>query len=287
MISTSGLLSTRSAGNGPAVLWLHGYAMDSTIWRPLWKLLPGWRHVGVDLPGHGLSGPIPPGLTLPHLADELAGVARREGARRVVALSFGSLAAVQFALDHPELVDCLVLAAPTLGGAPPDPLAQRRYQELLALYRLVGVGEALVDRWMQSPPDIFRGTERHPALRAMLRTICLRHSWAELGDGAMSVLNGHAHAPADLGAIAADTLVLVGAQDMPAFVGNAALLDRCVPASRVVEVQQAGHLPLLERPEMVAGHLAEHLAGHPAAPPDRPTRPPRQAGPVLSTDTTP
>jgi len=252
-------MATRSAGSGPPVLWIHGYTMDSSTWAPLWELLPGWRHVGVDLPGHGGSGPMPAGMTLPQLAAAIADIARAEGARRMVALSFGSLAAVQLAVDYPGLIDRLVLAAPTLGGSRPEPLARRRYQELMMLRRLAGTGDALVDLWMRSPPDIFRGTEGHPRLRAELRSVIARHAWRELENGAMQTLTAGRHTPAELRRITARTLVVTGREDMPAFVDNARLLGELVGDCRRLTVDRAGHLPLLERPEAVAPAIADHL----------------------------
>ena len=46
-------VAVHSVGDGPAVVWIDGYTMDSTSWSELWGLLPGWRHLGIDLPGHG------------------------------------------------------------------------------------------------------------------------------------------------------------------------------------------------------------------------------------------
>ncbi|MFG2974592.1 alpha/beta fold hydrolase [Streptomyces sp. NPDC048331] len=252
-------LSVRTSGSGPAVLWIHGYTMDSSTWEPLWELLPGWRHIGVDLPGHGGSDPIPAGLTLPALARQIADIVRAERAHRIVSLSYGSSVALQLAIDEPELVHALVAAAPTLAGAAPDADARRRYQQLMMLKPLAGPGERMADLWMASPPDIFRGTERHPELRAALRSVIVRHSWAELDSGAMMTLSAHRHSPADLARIQARTLVFIGDEDMPAFVRNAELLRDNVADCEVVTLPRSGHLPLLERPEAVAADLAAHL----------------------------
>ncbi|MFJ8627655.1 alpha/beta fold hydrolase [Kitasatospora sp. NPDC093550] len=247
-------------GDGPAVLWLHGYTMDSTTWQPLWDRLPGWTHIGVDLPGHGGSAPLPPGLTLTALAGQLAEIAEETGARRLVGLSFGSLSAIQLAVQEPALLDRLVLAAPTLAGTPNEDSARVRYRQLSMLYRFAGPGEQLADLWMQSPPDIFTGTERHPALRAALRSVVARHSWAELGNRAMDTLTAHRHTADDLRGITARTLVLLGDEDMPAFTRNAELLRDTVPDCRLSLLEETGHLPLLERPEECAPLIAAHLA---------------------------
>ncbi|MFG3224198.1 alpha/beta fold hydrolase [Kitasatospora sp. NPDC048194] len=247
-------------GDGPAVLWLHGYTMDSTTWQPLWDRLPGWTHIGVDLPGHGGSAPLPPGLPLTALAGQLAEVAEETGARRLVGLSFGSMSAIQLAFQKPALVDRLVLAAPTLAGTPNEDSARVRYRQLMMLHRMVGPGEQLADLWMQPPPDIFTGTRRHPELRAALRSVVARHSWAELGNGAMDTLTAHRHTADDLRRITARTLVVLGDEDMPAFVRNAELLRDTVPHCRLETLAETGHLPLLERPATCAPLLAAHLA---------------------------
>nr|WSW66340.1 alpha/beta hydrolase [Streptomyces sp. NBC_00995] len=256
-------LCVRSYGSGPGVLWVHGYTMDSTLWRPLWELLPGLRHVGVDLPGHGGSEPLEPGVTLPALAARLLDVARAEGTTRLAGLSFGSTVVLHMALSAPDSAAAVVLGAPTPAGGPPDPAARKRYIEMLMLRRMRGAQAAggLADLWMSAPPDIFRGTERHPVLRARIRAVVERHSWAELDNGAMAALSGHVHTPADLARIRADTLALTGSADMPVFHANAALLAGALPHCRSVVVPDSGHLPFLERPEEVAGPIAAQLAG--------------------------
>ncbi|MEV4377836.1 alpha/beta hydrolase [Streptosporangium sp. NPDC049644] len=248
------------SGTGPAVLWVHGYTMDLTLWEPLWGLLPGWRHIGVDLPGHGGSEPLRPGVTLPALAVRLAEIASAERADRVVGLSFGSCVALQMALEAPEVVRHLVLAAPTLGGAPPDPAARRRYLELMMLRRAGGAREQMAELWMSSPPDIFRGTEAHPELRARLREVIGRHSWAELDSGAMAGLTAHRHSAEDLVRIRARTTVIIGDSDMPVFVDNAKMLGKMVAQCDIRTIHNSGHLPLLECPEMSAKAVFAGLA---------------------------
>ncbi|PKW09365.1 pimeloyl-[acyl-carrier protein] methyl ester esterase [Streptomyces sp. 1222.5] len=254
-------LHTRTYGSGPTVLWVHGYTMDATLWRPLWRLLPGFRHVGVDLPGHGRSEPLSPGVTLPGLAARVRDLARAEEARRWVGLSFGSTVVLQMAIDAPDAVDRLAVGAPTPAGGPPDPAARKRYMELLMLRRMRGAAAAgqLADLWMAAPPDIFRGTESRPEVRARVRAVVARHSWAELDNGAMAALSGHVHTAEELSRITADTLALTGEDDMPVFHENAALLVRALPRCRGEVVPGAGHLPFLELPRTTAASLAGHL----------------------------
>jgi pimeloyl-ACP methyl ester carboxylesterase len=248
------------AGRGPAILWIHGYTMDRTIWYPLWDKLPGFRHCGVDLPGHGRSGPIRDGETLAGLAARIMEVAAAEGADQVVGLSFGSAVALQLAISYPQAVRRLVVAAPAIAGALSDAGAARREIQLTMLYRIAGPGPHMTKLWMTSPPDIFRGTESHPPLRERLGRIIDGHRWAELKCGAMRSLVSHVHTDADLGRVTAATLVITGDQDMPAFLANASRLAAVVPRCDRLSVPEAGHLCLIERPDEVAGPLRAHLA---------------------------
>ena len=254
--------AVRTAGtprSGPAVLWIHGYTMDSSTWEQLWALLPGWYHVGVDLLGHGRSAPTDRSSTLPSTARSIAELAERFGAERVVALSFGSSIALQWALELPSSVTRLVVGAPTIGGVPPEESAQRRYRELMMLKRFTGAGEQMTELWMSSPPDIFRGTEDHPRLRAALRDIIMRHRWTELDDGAMGRMTACRQTDDDLSAITARTLAVIGEQDMPTFLSAADRLAAVVPDCTVARVPDAGHLVLIERPDAVAPLLDAHL----------------------------
>lgn len=252
-------LHVEATGQGPAVLWIHGYTMDSTLWQPLWDLLPGYRHLGLDLPGHGGSGAPGRGDTLPALAGRIAEIARAERASRVVALSFGSCVALEFAAACPGLVSRLVVGAPTIAGAAPTPGAADREMRLALLYRLAGPGPHMTKLWMTSPPDIFRGTERRPQLRERVRQVVDRHGWTPMESGAMRSLSAHTHTDADLGRIDAATLVLTGEEDMPVFTANAARLAAVIPGCTRLTVPEAGHLCLLERPDVVAGPLRAHL----------------------------
>ena len=51
-------LRVLSSGSGRPVLLLHGVAGGAAAWAPLLEVLAGYRLHAVDLPGHGLSGPV-------------------------------------------------------------------------------------------------------------------------------------------------------------------------------------------------------------------------------------
>src|SRR5215831_19235242 len=73
---------------GPGVFWIHAYSLNSACWRHLWNHLPDWRHIGVDLPGHGSSLPLKVDEELSALAKRIGALAIRRDARHLIASSF-------------------------------------------------------------------------------------------------------------------------------------------------------------------------------------------------------
>lgn len=242
------------------VAWLHGYTMDSTIWASLWEALPGTEHVGIDLPGHGNAADTPMPAGLPALADAVAEQLRARECRTLVALSFGSCVALQVALDHPDVLDRLVLAAPTLSGVPDDPAARAKYFLLYATFRSSGPGPMMARQWMADPPGIFTGLRDHADTYEQMAQVVARHQFTELGTGAMGAMAQTVHTTEHLASLDLPLLVVTGTQDMPQFRENARLLEQHAPLCTVATVPGAGHLPLLEEPDVCSRVLREFLA---------------------------
>jgi 2-succinyl-6-hydroxy-2,4-cyclohexadiene-1-carboxylate synthase len=260
-----GLVAHATRADGEAIVWLHGYTMDATVFTDLWAALPGWRHVGLDLPGHGSSRPLRAEDDLQGLAVTIADFAEAAGARHLAGLSFGTLVALQVAAARPEAFSTLVLAAPGLAGAPTDAAVTRRYLELARLYHRAGPGPHMTELWMRSPPDIFRHAMRRPALGARLAALVDRHSWLELQGFAMRRLAEGEQGEALLARVRAATLVLVGEHELAAHVACARAIAAAVPGALVDVLADCGHLALLEEPETAAACIAAHLTRSPSA----------------------
>ena len=246
---------------GVSVLWLHGYTLDSSIWGRLWHGLPAWRHIGLDLPGHGASGPMRQLESLPELARRIGAFALREAVQHIIGLSLGAMIALQVAVEYPESFRSLILCSPPVGGGPQDPYARTRNLELTRLYRERGAGPWMTELWMKWPPDIFKGAARDVALWLQLQALVDRHSWAELADSRMQYLTTYPRQIEQLAQIHASTMVLVGEHDMQAFKRCAELLRRSIPGCERIYWPGAGHLTLLEAPESVSATLDAHLHG--------------------------
>jgi pimeloyl-ACP methyl ester carboxylesterase len=238
-------LAVSATGTGPSVLWLHGYTMRSEVWEPLWALLPGWRHLGLDLPWHGSSRDLRDGEDLAALADTVVAHARVHGVEYVVALSFGTVLASEMAIRHPDAGACWLLAAPALAGMPHEPPVAQRYRDLATAYADRGPGPHLTELWMSTPPAIFAGVNARPRVRERVRALVDRHQWRELAGEGMRPLVSRTQRPAELAAIGGELHVAVGQLDLLTHRACARSLE-LEAGARVHRMPDCGHLPLLE-----------------------------------------
>jgi pimeloyl-ACP methyl ester carboxylesterase len=247
------------SGAGPSIAWLHGYTMDSTVWSQLWRLMPEWTHVGIDLPGHGASRQIGATEGLDDLGRRVSDIIGTYGVQHLVGLSFGGTVALQTAIEDHERLRSLILGAPALAGGPTDPGSERRYEQLCELYGQFGPGSHMTRLWMASPPPIFLAARSQAELWRHLEIVISRHQWNELADGSMRSLTAYRQTPGDLGDVKANTLVMIGERDMPTFRYSAAFIASLVPRCRAALIPGAGHLCLLERPEIAASLIEQHI----------------------------
>jgi len=110
-----------TAGHGPAVILLHGYAETSRMWRPLIPQLAGnFTVVAPDLPGIGDSDIPKDGLDMKTAAIRIHGLAKSLGITkaRVVGHDIGLMVAYAYAAQFPSETEKLVLMDAFLPGVP-------------------------------------------------------------------------------------------------------------------------------------------------------------------------
>ncbi len=103
-------------GTGPAVVLVHGGLVDSRLWDDQMEpLAQRFRVVRYDLRGYGALGGAGRVLLAPRRPARLLDLLKLEKAT-LVGLSLGGIIAADFALEHPERVERLVLVGPGLRG---------------------------------------------------------------------------------------------------------------------------------------------------------------------------
>lgn len=108
-----------TAGRGPAVLLLHGYAETSRMWLPLIpKLAANFTVIAPDLPGIGNSDIPPNGLDMSHAATRIHALVKSLGVERsaVVGHDIGLMVAYAYAAQFPTETEKLVLMDAFLPG---------------------------------------------------------------------------------------------------------------------------------------------------------------------------
>jgi 3-oxoadipate enol-lactonase len=250
-----GRVSGSSEGEG--VLWIHGYTLDSRTWGAIWPLVPGYRHVGVDLPGHGASEPRQPGSTLTDLGERLASLASAQQIRHIVALSFGTVAALQLLIARPSLFASCVLAAPGIAGGPTEPRMIPVYSKMGMLMHFTGRTAAITDLWLSSPA--WQGIGARPGLSEAMKTVVDAHTFAELRDRSGALLHHPPQTAEAIATIKTPVLIIAGDREMPAYKTCAQMLASSLQRCRIAELEDTDHLCLLQRPERGAELIAEHL----------------------------
>ncbi|BEL08877.1 alpha/beta hydrolase [Actinoplanes sichuanensis] len=241
-------------GDGPAVLLLHSTVCDRRMWDPQVAALAaaGHRVVRLDLVGHG-GTPVPTGRfdEAATVAELLDGLGINELA--LVGASGGGRLALEFAARQPDRVTALALLCTALRGHPGSPELEafdEREEALLEAGDVAGAVDLNVDLWL--------GPEADDATRELVRTM-QRHAF-DVQLAAEDVAYEPVRTDPDLSRIAAPTLLVTGAHDLPDFREIALHLAGVLPRARHVELEWAGHLPSLERPEAVNELLRDFLA---------------------------
>lgn len=259
--------AVRVSGNGPAITWLHGYTMDCRIWESVWPHVPGYRHLGVDLPGHGRSAPLPASAPMSAWAQAVEDTMTANDSTLLVALCMGTMVAAEVAIRGRVSLDRLVLVAPALVGMDEDLPTANRFRSL-AIRAMRGAGRAeLADLWMRPPAAMFAGLARYPDRLAALRAVIADHTWPDLLQFGPAAFRERPQTVAELAAAPVGGIqVISGGLDMPAHRATALALAAGVPGGVLDDHPELGHLPLLEDPPAVAAGLVRFLGAGQGAP---------------------
>ena len=231
-------------GEENTVVLVHGAGGTHLYWPAEIRRLPGYRTLAVDLPGHGKSGG--------HGMQSISGYAdslrewmdaiRLEKAA-FVGHSMGSAVILRLALENPGRVSAL---------------------------GLIGAGARL-----RVNPEIFTYMENEATFQkgidAIVQGSFSPHTPPELVDLAASrmseirpgVLRGDFQAcdlfdvMESVFKIRQSTLILCGAEDRMTPVRYSQYLSTHIPNSRLEIIPEAGHMVMLEKPQLVAGILKD------------------------------
>jgi pimeloyl-ACP methyl ester carboxylesterase len=261
------------AGAGAPLVFLHAGVSDSRMWDPQFDAFKdSYRVVRYDHRGFGKSALAEEPFSL---AEDLLSVLRHLEIKRAVLVgcSMGGAAAIDFALEHPEMVSALVLVGSGVSGlndpAALSETAKRFWTQGMELMRngdIDGACELEAKYWIDGP---LRDPQRiDPVYRKRAREL---HR-ANFSVDRMQRLMKHERpvsppAIERLGEIKAPTLVVIGDSDAEDLTKLADRMSAEIPGARRMTIKNAAHLPTLEHPaefnSILRGFLAaaERTAG--------------------------
>jgi pimeloyl-ACP methyl ester carboxylesterase len=251
-----------TGGSGAALVLLHGFPLDRSMWRGQAEALG--REFRVVAPDFRGSGETPLGVgdvTMETLAEDMAALLDELNLGRVVlgGLSMGGYVAFEFFRKFPERVRALVLAD-TRPQA--DTEEGRRAREENARRALKEGMAPIVESML--PKILSAGTREGGGgvlerVRAMMLGMNPQGAAAALR--AMAVRRDQTDL---LPSINVPTLVIVGEEDSITPPEVAGAMNAKIEGSRLVVVEGAGHLSNVEQPEEFDRALVEFLRALPA-----------------------
>jgi 3-oxoadipate enol-lactonase len=245
-------------GKGPAVLFLHAFPLDLTMWDEQARALEATHRV-VRFDARGFGG-TPPGeglLTMERIADDASALLDHlEVPSAVVCgVSMGGYAALACVRRHADRLRGLVLADTR---ATPDSDEGRRTRAAQAERVRKEGPPAIADAFL--PKLVGETTHRErPQVVARVREMILGGSSRGIAD-ALAGLAARADSRPTLREIRVPTLVVCGAEDALTPVADSEALQAGIAGSRLVVLPRAGHLSNLEAPAEFGAALKEFLA---------------------------
>lgn len=239
-----GQLYYEVAGEGPALILVHGFSLDTRMWDDQWAAFTAQhRVIRYDARGFGRSS-VPGGSYTP--VEDQAALLDHLGVDRahILGLSRGGGIAIDFALAYPERSLSLIAVDAILHGH-----AWHTFGQDLARVWALGKEaplDVVKETWLSLP--LLAPAMERPDLAARLRAMVADYSgWHWLNrDQGRAV---RPYAAERLAEIHAPTLILNGEHDLPDFHAVAERLAQGIPDAQRVILRGVGHMSNMEDPQ--------------------------------------
>jgi len=249
-------------GEGPAILFVHGFPLDRSMWKHLTATLTGWRRIAPDLRGMGTSDEAASGYSVREYADDLAELLDLLQVRDAVICGFsmGGYVAFEFWRRHADRVRALVLVNTQAGADDAEGRSGRdRMIKQVKREGPAALSDSLIPKLL-APSSI----DTMPPVVEHVRTMIAR-SPAGGVIGALQAMKARPDSTATLADISVPTLVVAGKEDQLIPLGRAEALAERIPGAQLTVIPGAGHLAPLEQPVATGRVISEFLEALPQA----------------------
>jgi 3-oxoadipate enol-lactonase len=241
--------------DAPWLVFSNSLATNLSMWDEQVAMLQrSFRILRYDQRGHGGTEATAGRYTFDLLVADVVGLLDALSIKRAhfCGISMGGMTGLALAQQHPGRVDRL--AACDCGPAS-SPASAQQWEERIGIAEKQGIEplvEATARRWF--PPEF---VDANPAV---FRHACemIRATPVKGFIGCAGALSNFDLRPS-LGKIKAPTLLIVGSKD--ATMPGMKAINAAVPGSRLIELEGAGHLSNLEKPQQFTHALQDFLTG--------------------------
>lgn len=244
-------------GVGRPIVLLHGYPFNRTLWNEQVNALSSsYRVIVPDLRGSGESDSSPGPATMSRMAQDVAQLLDHLEVPRAVigGLSMGGYVALAFYKQFPSRVRALVLADTRASADTEEAKHTRTQQAEKALSEgMNGIADAMLPKLL-TPETV----SKRPEIVKRVRDMMMKTK----PEGAASSLLGMAAREDQtelLSRITSKTLIIVGAEDAITPVADSEKMHSAIAGSRLVVLENAGHVSNLERTEEFNQALLDFL----------------------------
>ena len=245
------------SGMGRPIVLIHGYPFNRSLWNEqVAALSTSYRVIAPDLRGFGESDASDGPATMNQLARDVVLLLNHLGIVRatIAGLSMGGYVALAFYKQLPSRVRALVLAD-TRAQADTEEAKQTRAQqaEKALAEGMAGIADAMLPKLL-TPETV----SKHPEILKRVRDMMLKTK----PEGAAAALRGMAEREDQtdlLPKISVPSLILVGAEDAITPVADSEKMHHAIAGSRLVVLENAGHVSNLERTEQFNHALQDFL----------------------------
>jgi YbgC/YbaW family acyl-CoA thioester hydrolase len=254
-VSVNGVsLALDAVGDGPAVLFIHGYPLDRSMWQHQLEALHGWRRIAPDLRGMGGSDAPDLGYSMATYAADLIALLDALGIEQVVlcGLSMGGYVAFEILRTCRERVLGLVLIA---SRAEADSAEGRKARDNAAATARERGASAIADLML---PKML-SDETPGEIRERVRRVMAATPVAGIV-GALSAMRDRVDSSSLLPDLATvPTLIVAGESDRLIALGDVTRMSDGIPGAALRVIPKAGHLAPVEQPEATTRILQDFL----------------------------
>lgn len=234
-------------GNGPAMVLIHGYPLDHTIWQPMLPYLEKNLHLIMpDLRGHGASLVSRDPYEISTLADDLEGLLDHLKVPKAILVghSMGGYVALAFARTHADrLLGLALVASRSLADSPEQKEGRRKSIETIQAQGIQSVVGGMPGR-MTSVPEI----------AGDLRDLISRMQPEGVIQALQAMMNRQ-DTTSILAGLQIPVLVVAGVEDQLIPVTESRQMEHLSDQVEYVEMTGVGHVPMLESPQRLASSL--------------------------------